>query len=231
MDHKMITSPSHQQRGVSLVESMMTIAVIAIMLAVGVPAMAVWMKNNQIKSSAQNLLTGLQLARGEAVRQNARVLFQLTDSGTPDKPATGVPTWTVWSYSSQPCQMDAKAFPCPIESSQSNEGGKTARIGVNADDISAANYSYAKAIAAGTGMGGKIQPGVVFNAFGQVLNDAAANAIATRITRIDITDTGDAAAYATPPTATAKMRRMVVKVPAGGSATMCDPAAKNSQAC
>ncbi|MDD5612676.1 MAG: hypothetical protein PHF75_06520, partial [Gallionella sp.] len=110
-------------------------------------------------------------------------------------------------------------------------GGNTTRIGVNADDISGAGYSYATAIAAGTGMGVSPRPGVVFNAFGQVSNDGAAKAIATRITRIDVTDTGDADAYATPPTATPKMRRMVVRIPAGGSATMCDPAAKNSQGC
>ncbi|MDD5612658.1 MAG: GspH/FimT family pseudopilin [Gallionella sp.] len=211
----MITSKPNLQRGVSLIETMVTVAVIGIMLGVGLPSLAVWMKSNQIKSSSQNILTGLQLARGEAVRQNSRVLFQLTDSG-----ATGVPTWTVWSYSSQPCQTVANAFPCPIESSQSSEGGNTARIGVNADDISGAGYSYTTAIAAGTGMGVSPRPGVVFNAFGQVLNDGAANAIATRITRIDITDARETRA-----------RRMVVRIPAGGSATMCDPAAKNSQGC
>lgn len=203
------------QRGISLIETMMTIAVIGIMLGVGVPNLAVWMKNNQIKTAAQNILTGLQLARGEAVRQNSRVLFQLTDGSK-----SGVPIWTVWSYSSQPCQTVANAFPCPIESSEAGAGGGSARIGVNADDISAANYSYANAVAAGTGMGVSPNPGVVFNAFGQVLNDAAANAIATRITRIDVTDTKDT-----------RTRRMVVRVPTGGSATMCDPKATNSQGC
>lgn len=214
-DTMMMRRRSALQHGFSLVETMVTIAVVAIMLSVGLPSLSVWMKNNQIKTTAQNVLTGLQLARGEAVRQNSQVLFQLTDTGN-----TGVPTWTVLSYSSQPCQKDVKLFPCPIESSASDEGGSLARIGVNADDISTNNYSYATAIPAGKNMGGKILPGVVFNAFGQVMNDAAANAIATRVTRIDVTNPTDTAT-----------RRMVVRIPVGGSASMCDPAATNSQAC
>lgn len=211
----MMTSLPYQQRGISLIETMVTIAVIAIMLGVGVPSLSVWMKNNQIKTSAQNLLTGLQLARGEAVRQNSRILFQLTDTGK-----TGIPTWTVWSYSSQPCQTVIGAFPCPIQSSQSTEGGNLARIGVNADDISAAGYTYAVPTPAGTGMGVSPKPGVVFNAFGQVMNDNAANTIATRITRIDVTNATDS-----------RVRRMVVRIPVGGSASMCDPLAKNTQGC
>lgn len=208
-----MTAYSVRQQGYSLTETLVVIAVVAIVLSVGIPGLTGWMKNNQIKTSAQNLLTGLQLARGEAVRQNARVWFQLTDK-------TGVPTWTVWSFSSQPCQTVTDAFPCPIQSSQSTEGGKLARIGVNADDISANSYSYAKVITAGTNMAASPNPGVVFNAFGQVANDAAANAIATRITRIDVTNPTDT-----------RTRRMVVRIPVGGSASMCDPSSTNSQGC
>ncbi len=66
------------QRGVSLIELLVGIAIIAIALALGAPSFAEWLNNSQIRSTAESLQNGLQFARAEAVRRNTVVRFQLT---------------------------------------------------------------------------------------------------------------------------------------------------------
>lgn len=66
--------------GFSLVEMMVTVAVLGILMALGAPAFAEWLANTRLRSSASNILGGLQLARAEAIRTNARVQFQLVGS-------------------------------------------------------------------------------------------------------------------------------------------------------
>jgi len=66
--------------GFTLIELMITIAVLALLLMVGLPGMTTWLQNTQIRSSAEALQAGLQLARAEALRRNVPVRFQLADS-------------------------------------------------------------------------------------------------------------------------------------------------------
>jgi type IV fimbrial biogenesis protein FimT len=77
--------------GFTLIELMIAIAVLAILLTVGVPSFQTWMLNTRIRTTAEAMQNGLQLARAEAVRRNARVRFTLsggtgwivqTDGGT-----------------------------------------------------------------------------------------------------------------------------------------------------
>ncbi len=65
------------QRGVTLIELMIAIAVMAILLAIGVPSFTVWLQNSQIRTATESIVNGLQLARAEAVRRNAQVSFTL----------------------------------------------------------------------------------------------------------------------------------------------------------
>ena len=70
------------QRGFTLVELMIGIALLAIILAIGGPSFATWLQNTQIRNMSEAVKDGLQLARAEAVRRNARVRFQLVDGLT-----------------------------------------------------------------------------------------------------------------------------------------------------
>lgn len=193
--------PFTLQRGITMVEIMVSIAILAIVIAMAAPNMAQWVQNTQIKSSAQNVLTGLQLARGEAVRRNAKVTFTLTGAGGANG---GQTDWTVG------CVTVTATCEAQIQSGSGADGGANARLGVSTAPLTATNY--ATPIAAGSGMGGN--PSVTFTAFGQ------ADPAQTNITRIDVTI----------PTY-ANARRLVIRIPAGGSATLCDPAATNSQRC
>lgn len=67
-------------RGFSLIELMIAVAVLGVLLAAGTPAFMNWIQNSQIRVAAESVKNGLQLARAEAVRLNRKVRFQLTDA-------------------------------------------------------------------------------------------------------------------------------------------------------
>jgi len=66
--------------GFTLIEMMITIAVLALLLSFGLPGMATWLQNVQIRNAAETMQSGLQSARAEALRRNELVRFQLVDS-------------------------------------------------------------------------------------------------------------------------------------------------------
>jgi type IV fimbrial biogenesis protein FimT len=68
------------QRGFSLVELIVGVLIIGILMATAAPALSNWVQNSQIRTTAQAILNGLQLARGNAVHRNANVRFQLTST-------------------------------------------------------------------------------------------------------------------------------------------------------
>lgn len=67
-------------RGVTLVELMVTLAIVALLVLASLPTFSLAFVNSRIRSTGEALLTGLQLAKSEAVGRNARVRFQLTTS-------------------------------------------------------------------------------------------------------------------------------------------------------
>jgi type IV fimbrial biogenesis protein FimT len=68
---------SQKQQGVTLIELMVAIAILAILLTLGIPNFTVWMQNTQIRTATESIQNGLQLARAEAVRRNEPVSFIL----------------------------------------------------------------------------------------------------------------------------------------------------------
>jgi type IV fimbrial biogenesis protein FimT len=69
-------------RGFTIIELMVTVAVLALLMLLGAPSFATWLQNSQIRTAAEGVLAGVQLARAEAVRRNMPVRFQLTDDLT-----------------------------------------------------------------------------------------------------------------------------------------------------
>lgn len=63
------------QRGFSLVELMVGLAIFAILLLAVMPGYSAWMQNTKIRNTADSILSGLQLARSEALRRNTNVQF------------------------------------------------------------------------------------------------------------------------------------------------------------
>ncbi len=132
----MITRPLSSQRGMSMIEVMVTIAILAVLLGVGVPNLSSWMRNTEIKTTAQSLMTGLQLARGEAVRRNAPVSFTLTG--------------TAWSVGCQTPSTVAPICEATIQSSPAEEGGKNTSLTVTpAGKTSVVFSAFGQAVAGG----------------------------------------------------------------------------------
>jgi len=67
--------------GFSLIEMMITIAVIALLLAAGVPTMRGVIENGRIRAAGESWKYALTLARNEAVRRNAAIEFVTSASG------------------------------------------------------------------------------------------------------------------------------------------------------
>jgi len=65
--------PSRHAAGFTLVELMVTIVVLAILLAIGIPSFASLIASNRLTSATNELIASLQAARTEALRRNARV--------------------------------------------------------------------------------------------------------------------------------------------------------------
>lgn len=67
-------------RGVTLIELMVGLTIMAFLLLSGAPSLTEWIRNSQIRSAAESIMTGLHHARTEAVKRNGSARFQLTST-------------------------------------------------------------------------------------------------------------------------------------------------------
>lgn len=77
--------PNVRQRGVTLIELMVGIALLAILLGLAAPSFSLWIQNSRIRGAAESIQNGLSKARTEAVQRNAEIQLTLTSlaaSGT-----------------------------------------------------------------------------------------------------------------------------------------------------
>jgi type IV fimbrial biogenesis protein FimT len=73
-----------RQRGVTLIELAVVLAVVAILFATAAPSFSAWVHNVQIRTATESVQNGLQLARAEAIRRNRSVMFWMTSTSTAD---------------------------------------------------------------------------------------------------------------------------------------------------
>jgi type IV fimbrial biogenesis protein FimT len=67
------------QRGMSLIELMIGLAILAFVLMMGVPAFGTYLQNQKLRDAATSTAAEASYARAEAIRLNANVDFVLTD--------------------------------------------------------------------------------------------------------------------------------------------------------
>jgi type IV fimbrial biogenesis protein FimT len=68
-------------KGVTLIELMVTLVVLGLLVFLSLPTYTIWMQNTQIRTAGEAILSGLTLARTEAVRRNASVELRM-DAGS-----------------------------------------------------------------------------------------------------------------------------------------------------
>ncbi|MGM0703322.1 MAG: GspH/FimT family pseudopilin [Pseudomonadota bacterium] len=70
-----------RQRGFTLIELLVTIAVIVIMATIAIPGFQSMMATNRLNSDYNEILSGLYLARSEAIKRREEISFEvMTDS-------------------------------------------------------------------------------------------------------------------------------------------------------
>lgn len=120
-----------RQRGVTLVELMIALAVFGILVMMALPDYTAWIQNTKIRNAAESVQNGLQLARAEAIRRNTDVSFVF---GTASDWTVNVvaPAATVQSRSSAQGSSGVTVALLPAASTRVTFNS-LGRIGVNAD--------------------------------------------------------------------------------------------------
>ena len=87
----------NQQRGVTLLELLVVIAIVAIFATMAVPSLTTFVRDNQLTSARMQLVSDLNLARGEAIKRNIRVLVCSGDAITAGNCVNGA-DWAVTGW-------------------------------------------------------------------------------------------------------------------------------------
>ena len=195
---------SRHASGFTMIEMAVTMTVFAILVALGVPAMNTWIKNNKVRTVTDSLQTGLRLAQAESLRRSRQVVFALTNSTTPTLiplPAVaGGTSWAIWTLPSMTNAADET--PTFIQS-----GVLTSAASSQVTIATTGNVST-----------------VCFNSMGRLVNNASANVI--------LITGGDACVQPTagaPPVLKFNIalagadRPLQVNLGLGGQVHMCDP--------
>lgn len=109
-----------QQKGFSLVELVVTIVVLMAVSTIAIPAFQSSIGNAQIRTVSESIRDGLQLARAEAIKRNARVKFTLQST-------------SAWQIG---CVTPTPSCPAAISQKSASEGS-SANINVTADNFTA----------------------------------------------------------------------------------------------
>jgi len=181
--------------GFTLLELMIGLTVLGIVLMIGLPSLATFIQNTQIRTGAEGMQSGLQLARAEALRRNTTVRFQLVTSL-----AAG-------------CALSASGTNWVVSLADATGNCHQAPSDTTAPQIiqkKAGTEGAANAVIAATG-----GSSVTFNGLGRVVGVAP-------ITRIDIPNTKGGACKTAG--ADEPMRCLRVTISSAGQVRMCDPA-------
>ncbi len=185
-------------RGFTLIELMIVVAILAILSALGLPLLTESLQKNQIRTAAESVMAGVQLARAEAIRRNALVRFQLVTSiaSSCALSASG-PAWIVSQDDpTSKCDIDPSdtTDPRTIQKKPGGEGSPNATLSATAAGAAATTVTF-NGMGRMSGAGG-IDTIDIENPIGGTCQHAAADG---------------------------RMRCLRLRIASGGEARLCDP--------
>jgi type IV fimbrial biogenesis protein FimT len=186
-----------RQAGFTIIELMIALTVMALLIFLALPSMSVWLNNTQIRTAGETLLSGINFARTEALRNNTVVRFQLTTSL--DSACALSTTGTNWVVSltdpSGLCDVAPSDTTAPqtIQKKAGSEGAQRATVTADASTV-------------------------YFNGLGRLASPGGA----ANITQIDIANPAGVCQHVNATNGT--MRCLRITVSNGGQVKMCDPA-------
>lgn len=196
------------RRGVTLIELMIGLAVLAIMLMSAAPSFSDWIRNTQIRSASESILNGIQTARTEAVRRNTVTRVQLTDTLGADCMAS--PTGRNWVVNMDSDRKTSAEGGCHQDSS-----------------ITVAPFILLKSPATGSAAVSVQSSDAVhmlaYNGLGQLV---AVDGVAPRPGSIDISSTQGACVQ--PDGTGGSVRCLRIEVSRAGMTRLCDPGLRAS---
>jgi type IV fimbrial biogenesis protein FimT len=71
-----------REAGMTLIELMTTVSIAALLGSIAVPSFTTFLRNTEVRGSAESVMQGVQLARVEAIRRNRQVCFDSSGNGT-----------------------------------------------------------------------------------------------------------------------------------------------------
>lgn len=110
------------QRGISLIEVIVALAILGIVMALVAPSAGTWIANTRLRNAADSVLNGVQSARLEALKRNRLVSFRLSDADST--------AWEVCLYdqATDACSADPGAI---LASKSAVEASEDARVGID----------------------------------------------------------------------------------------------------
>ncbi|MGB8337674.1 MAG: GspH/FimT family pseudopilin [Burkholderiales bacterium] len=196
-----------KQIGFTLIELMIVVVIMGIVLAMGIPNFRTWIENGRIRTGAESVFNGLNLARSEAIRRNESVQFRFDPAFKS--------TWAICQQDTPTTSTFTLCTPLGAAATSGNLGNRV--IQARYDDKGSTNVQVGTDTAMGTlttalpvALGGDR---VTFDGMGrlvQTIGGAAAN----NAVRVDVVN---------PKLPAAQMRRLVIQISFGGQVRLCDP--------
>jgi len=88
--------------GFTLIELMVALGIVALLLVLGMPSFTTFMRNSEIRSTAESIINGLRTAKAQAASLNTQVTFQFPTAGSAD--------WTMWYLKEDGTRQTIQSF-------------------------------------------------------------------------------------------------------------------------